>query len=128
PARVEEMVAEIAALDLAGSRVRWPEIMGAEAPPGLRRDFLVRAMAFRVQEQAFGGHDRATLRILERVAAGDESVLDTATRLRLKPGTMLVREWQGTLHHVMVLKEGFGWDGRTFASLSATAFAITGTR
>ena len=55
-------------------------------------------------------------------------MLDNATRLRLKPGTVLVREWEGTLHHVMVLKEGFGWNGRTFTSLSATAFAITGTR
>src|SRR4051794_20661120 len=109
PARVEQLVAEIASLDLAGARARWHEMMEKEAPPGLKRDFLVRYMAYKVQENAFGGLDRATLRILERVAAGDESVLDVDRTPRLKPGAVLVREWQGTLHHVMVLKEGFSW-------------------
>jgi hypothetical protein len=128
PVRVEQMVAEIVSLDLAGARTRWLELMGKGAPPGLKRDFLVRYMAYRIQEEAFGGLDRATIRILERVAAGDESVLDADRRPRFKPGAVLVREWQGKLHHIMVLKEGYSWNGQTFASLSATAFAITGTR
>jgi hypothetical protein len=128
PVRVEQMVAEIASVDLAGARARWREMMGKEAPPGLKRDFLIRYMAYKIQEYAFGGLDQATVRILERVAAGDESVLAADRRPRLKPGAVLVREWQGTLHHIMVLKEGYSWSGQTFASLSATAFAITGTR
>ncbi len=45
----------------------------------------------------------------------------------LRPGSILLREWQGRLEQVMVLEEGFAWQGRSFASLSALAKAITGT-
>ncbi|WP_281411524.1 DUF2924 domain-containing protein [Enterovirga aerilata] len=44
-----------------------------------------------------------------------------------KPGTLLVREWEGTLHRVMVLEEGYAWNGQSFESLSKAARAITGT-
>jgi hypothetical protein len=47
---------------------------------------------------------------------------------RLRPGTVLVREWEGGSHRVMVLAEGFAWNGTTYASLSQVARAITGTR
>ena len=46
----------------------------------------------------------------------------------LKPGTLLVRHHRGEQHRVVVLPDGFLWDGRTFASLSEVARAITGTR
>jgi hypothetical protein len=47
---------------------------------------------------------------------------------RLRPGTVLGREWNGDMHRVAVLADGFAWNGKTFASLSAVAGAITGTR
>ena len=87
---------------------------------------MARALAYRIQADAFGDLDRATKRLLARVAQGDESALDTNQPI-LKPGTMLVREWQGTLHRVTVLERGFTWSGETFGSLSAAARAITGT-
>ena len=46
----------------------------------------------------------------------------------LKPGTTLSREWQGRMEQVMALDEGFAWNGKAHASLSAVAFAITGTK
>jgi hypothetical protein len=48
--------------------------------------------------------------------------------LILKPGAFLIREWQGRLERVTVLDDGFSWNGETYASLSAAAFAITGTK
>ena len=45
----------------------------------------------------------------------------------MKPGTLLVREWQGALQRVMALDQGFAWNGATYASLSEVARAITGT-
>ena len=47
---------------------------------------------------------------------------------RLLPGTVLTREWNGQMHRVMVVKDGFAWDGRSYDSLSTVAFAITGTK
>ena len=46
----------------------------------------------------------------------------------LRPGTVLGREWNGRMHRVAVLAEGFAWNGKTYASLSKVALAITGTR
>ena len=57
----------------------------------------------------------------------------TAARLRraegvgLKAGALLVREWNGRLERVMILEEGFAWNGQTFGSLSQIAKAMTGT-
>ena len=46
----------------------------------------------------------------------------------VRPGTMLGREWNGRMHRVAVLADGFAWNGKTYPSLSKVAFAITGTR
>ena len=46
---------------------------------------------------------------------------------RLKPGTVLVREYQGERHAVTVVANGFVWREATYASLSTIARAITGT-
>ena len=45
---------------------------------------------------------------------------------RIKPGSLLVREWNDRLHRVMALEEGFAWEGGTYRSLSQVARAITG--
>ena len=45
----------------------------------------------------------------------------------LTPGTVLVREWDRQSQRVMVMSDGFAWNGRTYDSLSKVAFAITGT-
>ena len=49
-------------------------------------------------------------------------------RTDLTPGTVLVREWDQQSHRVMVLADGFAWNGQTYDSLTKVAFAITGTR
>ena len=56
--------------------------------------------------------------------------LETLDRKRteLTPGTVLVREWDRQSHRVMVLADGFAWNGRTYDSLTKVAFAITGTK
>jgi Protein of unknown function (DUF2924) len=68
--------------------------------------------------------------------AANESGLANANQLKsldrkrtdLTPGTVLVREWDRQSHRVMVLADGFAWNGQTYESLSRIAFAITGTR
>src|SRR6266404_2159613 len=79
-------------------------------------------IAWRMQEQAFGGLDRESLRLLEGLARHGSS-----PRRQLKPGTVLVRDYHGQRHTVTVAPDGFNWQGTTYASLSAIARAITGT-
>ena len=49
-------------------------------------------------------------------------------RTELTPGTVLVREWDRRSQRVMVMSDGFAWNGQTYDSLSKVAFAITGTK
>ena len=79
-------------------------------------------IAYRLQERAFGGLDRESLRFLDGLAWHGGP-----PRRRLKPGTVLVRDYQGQRHTVTVVSDGFDWQGATYPSLSAIARAITGT-
>jgi hypothetical protein len=63
-----------------------------------------------------------------RGAAFVSSLNDGEPPLIQKPGALLTREWRGRIERVMALEEGFAWHGETCASLSATAFAITGVK
>ena len=86
-------------------------------------------LAHRLQEKAFGGlrpRARNALRKAEELHA--EPKPRTVPRRQLKPGTYLVREWQGKTHRVNVTAKGFEHDGTTFSSLSHVARHITGTQ
>jgi hypothetical protein len=118
--RVTEEVRALAALDLAGLREEWRRRYGE--PPKMRStELLSRLLAWRIQSDAFGGLDAATIRLLQ-----PGRLISPA--LSLSPGTRLSREWQGLRHDVEVLEEGFLHQGTTYRSLSETARAITGTR
>lgn len=45
----------------------------------------------------------------------------------LRPGTVLIREWRGVTHRVLVRHKGFEHDDKTYGSLSEVARAISGT-
>jgi hypothetical protein len=79
-------------------------------------------IAYRLQERAFGGLNRESLKFLDCLARYGDS-----PRRQLKPGTVLVRDYQGQRHTVTVAADGFDWQGTTYSSLSAIARAITGT-
>src|SRR5208337_5563877 len=57
----------------------------------------------------------------------DRRAPQTRQGVALKAGALLVREWKGRLERVMILEEGFAWNGQTFGSLSQIAKAMTGT-
>ena len=145
--------AELEALERLGLdelRLQWRNRWGQLAPAHLSRALLVRLMAYRIQADAFGDLDRQTAKMLDRLAAKeieDRASVETKaaeasnpsipspskTRgsespLVLKPGALLTREWQGRIERVMTLGDGFAWNGKTYASLSAVAFAITGVK
>ena len=122
PAAIEAAIARIRSLALDALRRRWRAVFGRAAPVSLSKDRLGRMIAWRMQEQAFGGLDRESLTFLDGLARHGGS-----PRRQLKPGTVLVRDYQGQRHTVTVAPNGFDWQGTTYPSLSAIARAITGT-
>jgi hypothetical protein len=137
PARdhpVEVEIAQLRALNLEGLRARWRSDFGRKAPAHLSRHLLFRILAYRVQEDRFGGLKAETIRLLDQLANGagsggaDRTRTSPRQRDVLRAGTVLVREWKGKRHHVMATANGFSWTGRDFDSLSEVAHAITGTR
>jgi hypothetical protein len=92
---------------------------------------LFRVLAYQLQADAFGDLDGESQRLLDRSVSPEDAgqrAMELARRTDLRPGTVLAREWNGQMHRVAVLADGFAWNGKTYASLSKVAFAITGTR
>ena len=122
-------VAELPTLPTLKLKAMWRELTGTEPPP-YNRTFLVKRLAYRIQELAFGGLSVQAERRLDDLV--DE--LDGNKKPKAKDmtapivGTKLIREWQGVMQEVTALADGFEWQGRRYQSLSAVARAITGTR
>jgi Protein of unknown function (DUF2924) len=132
-ASVFSIVAGLEGHDLNGLRRQWRAHLGGEPPLHLERWLLIRVLAYRLQADAFGGLDKSIQRML-RSKEGEGAAVpfeqrapQTRDGVGLKAGALLVREWNGKLERVMVLKEGFAWNGQTFGSLSQIAKAMTGT-
>jgi len=109
-------------------RALWTEELAEKPPPSLGRDILALGIAYARQERRYGGLSRPVAKELDRLLAralGDTPELPTKPLPRA--GTILVREWQGTTHHVTVTDDGFLWNGKSRRSLSSIARAITGT-
>lgn len=128
----EALARDLAALphlSLADLRERWRRLCGSEPSPALWRSLLVRAIAYRLQEKAIGGLTPATRRWLSRTA-DDVAVGRPIARpgARTKPGTRLLREWQGVTHEVIVTEDGALYRGKRYRSLSEVARTITGSR
>ncbi len=117
------------ALSCGELKARWGEFFDAPCPARISRVFLTRALAFRIQERALGGLDRASIRRLERAAGDVAAGRPPATpKPKVKPGTRLLREWQGVVHEVMVLEDQVSYRGKLWPSLTAVAREITGAR
>ena len=123
-------VASLLALDATALQRQWRTLCGAEPPPGLSRPWMIRAIAYRMQERALGGLTPATRRFLRQFSTDADAGRTSPGRpsRAVQPDTVLVREWHGTSHRVTVLETGCCWRGRRYRSLSEVARAITGTR
>jgi len=109
---------------------RWKTLYGTESPP-YNRTYLVKRLAYRIQELAYGGLAEETRQHLKQIAEAHDGATarrrDSARATTL-PGTVLVREWDGQRHEVIVQRDGFEYQGRPYRSLSAIARKITGTQ
>ena len=122
PAAIAAEIERVRSLSGDTLRRRWRVVFGRSPPQHLTADLLRRMIAHRVQEEAFGTLDRATLKLLDGVARRNGP-----SERNLKIGTVLVRDYQGRRHTVTVESQGYVWEGQAYSSLSAIARAITGT-
>ena len=112
---IERLAAEIENLGNLGSEEldqAWRDLFGSGRPRRVCGDLLIKALGYRLQEKAIGGLKPSTRRLLERWGrngSGRVSLAELA-RTRLKPGTVLVREWHGVTHRVTVLDDGFDFE------------------
>jgi hypothetical protein len=117
-------------LGIRDLRDLWQQVFQQPAPPHVRKGLLVRSLAYRIQEQAYGALSRGSRnhlrKIVEDVNRGATPALVIAPRIKL--GTRLIRQWQGETHEVTLLETGYAYRGRRYASLSEIARLITGTR
>jgi len=117
-------------LDVAQLKAHWRTLYTTEAPARFSRDLLIRAVAYRLQERALGGLKPITRRLCQRIAADAHAPrpLEVVSVRKLEPGAVLIREWGGIQHQVMVLENGFRYRGQRYRSLSELARLITGSR
>jgi hypothetical protein len=108
----------------------WKELFVTPPPAAARRDLLVRFVAYKFQERAYGGLRLETkkrlLELARRIAK--DSKADLIGTPQIKPGTCLIREWRGRSHRVLVLADGYEYAGKKYTSLSQIARLITCTR
>lgn len=105
----------------------WTKHYGKAPPKGISTRLMAGAIAWARQAKQQGGLSSRTARRLAKLAGG-APVADVTAPRTLKPGTRLVREWNGASHTVEVVADGYVWQGERYKSLSAVARAITGAR
>ena len=128
--RVAREIAGLRELDAQCLRKKWEELYGTKAPRCARPSLMVRAIAYKLQENAFGGLKPSIRRLLQR--GGEDAAARRPTvireRQRISAGTVLLREWHGTSHQVTVREDGVHYRGKRYSSLSEVARLITGCR
>ena len=121
-ALVDDQLAALAEMSSVQLRAHWVKLT-ASSCPRLSPAMLRLALAWEIQAKAYGGLSRFAKQKLEQLARG------LTKTVAARPGTRLVREWQGKAHIVTIGEDGIiRWDGCEWHSLSEVARAITGTR
>ena len=125
-------IARLRDLDIRELRSRWHTVFGGSPPRHLPRHLLFRMVAYRLQADRYGDLDDENRRLLDHSetpeTAARHALDSTRPNSEVRPGTVFSREWNGRMHQVTVLADGFAWSGKTYPSLSKVAFAITGSR
>lgn len=110
-------------------RDQWHATTGARPPVYASPRLLMLMLAERIQSTQHGGMRPALRRRLEKLSTEfTKGRVGSKLTNKLSPGAVLMRDWQGRRHSVMVTRDGFAHEGRTYCSLSEIARAITGTR
>jgi hypothetical protein len=122
---IQAGVLELNGLDRIGLRIAWNDAFGVPSPSHISMMFMRKALIWDAQCRRYGGLSPALKRALNGTAGGKPSNMPAA--VAAKPGTQLIREWNGRRYSVEVKDGGYFLAGEHFKSLSAIALHITGT-
>ena len=131
--QLEREIAALPSMNLAQLQAKWRQKLKESPPPHVRKQLLVPLLAYKLQEQVYGSLRPEVRRQLEKLAAAYRRDPNGKTprivpSQNIKPGTRLLRQWNGKTHQVMAIENGFEYEGKRYKSLSVIARLITGTR
>ena len=126
--KLEQRLEALGRMSPAELRALWRDTFKQAAPDG-SPDLMARAIAYRWQERQHGGLPTSVVRDIARLSRVlvRTGTLEKTDELSLKPGTRLVRDWNGRSLNVLVCDEGFELDGRQYGSLTQIARDVTGS-
>ena len=120
---IEDEIAHLRGLDLKGLRSRWQSVFQRPPLDHLPRHLLFAIIVYRIQADRLGDLDHETKQVLDRADAKSTGVTMSARlvsfdqkRTELTPGSVMVREWDRQSQRVMVMSDGFGWNGQTMTA------------
>jgi Protein of unknown function (DUF2924) len=128
---ISAQIAELRAYSRQQLLDLWQALHRRAAPPGIRRELMIPFLAYKIQENAYGGLKASTRAELRRIARDlEKSNTSSKVRIRsrIKSGTRIVRQWRGETHEVVVTETGYEYAGSSYRSLSPIARKITGAR
>lgn len=117
-----EKLEDVQQMPIRDLRAAWAKTYRRPPPSSLTKDLMARMLTHRLQERALGSLDKASRQHLAKLAAGNGDAVGP-----LKSGSVIVREHDGILHQVVIVPDGYLWNGETYSSLSTIASKITGT-
>jgi len=112
--------------DRTALRGLWRQLFDSPPSEELRKDVMVRVLAYTIQEKACPRRAITRRRLRQLLAENMQKAAGIS--LRIKPGTRLIREWKGQIHNVIVAERGYEYQGQLYGSLSEIARLITSTR
>ena len=122
---LDAKLAELTTLSPVELRAEWERVYRSPAPR-TSPDLLVRGIAWQLQVKAHGGPSPATLRELRDLTITERGGEVSPPIPTLRPGTQLMRSWGEKSWSVLVVEDGFIFEGERYASLSPIARMITG--
>ena len=101
-------------------------------PEIMSRKYMIAKIAYKIQELAYGGLDAETenkIRNCAKEVTKEKTVTAKKTR-KFSPliGTKITKEYRDKIHEVLVVNDGFSYEGTVYTSLSAIATKIAGTK
>lgn len=127
--KLDDRLLELVRMNGAQLGALWTKV--ADSPvPNVPSGLLRRFVAQRLQEKRHRGLPVLVSRELDASAdtgAGAASKSGPALAVIIRPGTRLIREWNGHTISVTAAEQGFEYDGKHFSSLTQIASEVTGT-
>jgi hypothetical protein len=126
PKKEEGLAAKLASLsELSRADLcdLWRKLYERPSPPNMSQSLLIGSIAYKLQEKVYGGLPASLRKFLQETANDTKPQMPAK---ELKPGAVLIREWQGITHEVTVLDKGYLYRGKQHRSLTAIARLISG--